>query len=408
MTDNYIIKADKIITVSHHDIIYDGGMVVEKGKIKDIGEWNIIKEKYPHLKTINYENKVITPSLVDCHTHLLEFATSLLYPTVTESTHLLAGKAVLLHALSCGITALGEQICGHPKLNLTVEDYKSSIKDIPMNISFAATSISIGLKNLPHFTSVTGSTPVTYEMLLDEDVLNKISNSSEYPGENIFINATPANLKEENVPRAGEIIYTLEELKKIVKVYHDKNKKIGVHVAGEAAINMALEANVDVLHHAHGITEEQIKKAKAKGIMIVATPIGGTHLTPNSPSEIASIALQGIPIAVATDSYLPPSPKATWLPFIDENERGPEVLMLLANPSMKILYDAGWSENEILALITLNAAKVLQKDHLFGSLEVGKYANFIVLEGVPGLEIIDIEKIEQVYFNGIKVVNRVP
>lgn len=406
MADSYIIKAGKIITVSHHGIIYDGGMVIENGKIKEIGQWNIIKDKYPNFKTLNYENKVITPSLVDCHTHLLEFATSLLYPAVTEKTHLIAGKAVLLHALSCGITALGEQICGHPKLNLTVEDYKLAVTDMPIDISIAATSISIGLKNLPHFTSVTGSTPITYEMLLDEDILNEISSSSEYPGENVFINATPANLKDEDVPRAGEIIYTLEELKKIVKVYHDKSKKIGAHVAGESAINIALQAEIDVFHHAHGITTEQIKKIKEKGKMIVATPIGGTHLAPNSPREILSIALQGIPIAVATDSYLPPSPKAPWLPFLNEKERGPETLMLLAQPSMKMLHDAGWSENEILALITLNAAKVLQKDYLFGSLEVGKCANFIVLEGVPGLEITDIEKIEQVYFNGVKVINR--
>ena len=73
---------------------------------------------------------------------------------------------------------------------------------------------------------------------------------------------------------------------------------------------------------------------------------------------------------------------------------------------MKQLIACGYNENNTLSLITSTPAKILEKDHLFGSLEIGKDANFLVAEGVPGLEIVDIEKIKAVYFRGEKMIQR--
>ena len=100
------------------------------------------------------------------------------------------------------------------------------------------------------------------------------------------------------MPRAGEIIYTLEELKEIVDIYHQFGKQIGTHVAGVEAIDMALEAGFDVLHHAHGISDALIEKASRKGVEVVATPIGGTHLMPNSPEDILKLMDNKIHVSI--------------------------------------------------------------------------------------------------------------
>jgi imidazolonepropionase-like amidohydrolase len=405
MKDSYIVKAGKIVTVSDNGTIYDGAMVVSKGKIIEIGKWKDIKDAYSELKVIDYKDYVITPSLVDCHTHILEYAPGSIYP-VTENTHLMGGMSLLLHTLSCGVTALGEQICGHPQCDIKLEEYKDNISNLPIHVLFSVNSISIGFNPIVHFTSVTGSKSVEVKMLTNRNVLEQMSELTEYPGENIFINATPANLKEDKVPRAGDIIYTLDELKDIVKLFHSKARKIGAHVAGEEGIEMALESGFDILHHAHGISRDLMQRAHKQNVMVVATPIGGTHLVPNSPEEVVQLMKNKITTAVATDSYLPPSNKATWLEFKDDELKGPEVLMKLANPSMKILYDKGYDENEILALITLNGAKILGKENDFGSLKNGMEANFIVTKGIPGLEITEINDIKAVYFKGERVIKR--
>ena len=144
---NYMIRGKKIVTVSHLGTLDNGAMVIENGKIAAIGSWCNVKKQFPDMDVMDCSSYVITPSLVDCHTHLLEFAPTSLYP-VTPETHFLAAKAILFHALSSGITALGEQICGHPLCDFSKEDYQKAVLDLPLDVSFATTSISIGFEKL--------------------------------------------------------------------------------------------------------------------------------------------------------------------------------------------------------------------------------------------------------------------
>ena len=400
-----MIRGKKIVTVSQLETVENGAIVVEGGKIFDVGTWDKMKKQYPTIKLIDCSNFVITPSLVDCHTHLLEFAPTSLYPDAPIN-HFVAGKELLFDALSSGITALGEQICGHPQCDFSVNDYRRAIKDMPIDISFATTSISIGFDELAHFSALTQSKSIDKTELNDLSLVRLIAQASDYPGENIFINATPANFREEEVPRAGEIIYTVEELKQIVDIYHQSGKQIGTHVAGAEAIDMALEAGFDVLHHAHGIPDALIEKASRQGVKVVATPIGGTHLMPNSPEDILKLMDNKIQVSISTDAYLPPFQGATWLPFEDNKLKGPNVLMLIAQPAMQLLKKHHYNDNEILALLTANPAEILGKENQFGKIEIGMDANFLVAEGIPGLEITDVEKIKKVFYKGRQVVNR--
>nr|WP_106779632.1 amidohydrolase family protein [Lysinibacillus timonensis] len=402
----YIVKARKLITVSELGTIDHGAMVIQNGKIMDIGSWNEIKLNYAESKiVVDYGDLVIAPGLIDCHTHLLEFAPSSLYP-ITKHAQLLAAKAILLKALSSGITALGEQLCGSPMLNTDIDELKISLKDFPLDITFATNSISIGFESILHFTSVTGSIAVNRDVLVHPDIIKVISKYNEFAGENVFINATPANFTKELVPNAGELIYSQEELHSIVSIFHSMDKKIGTHVAGKEGIEMALHAGFDVLHHAHGITEEQIERAATQNVMIVATPLGGTHLPPNTINEVIRMIKLNIPVAISSDGYLPLHENTVTFPKVMQGLIGPDSLMTIAHPYLVSMIDAGYDENDALSLITLNPAKILEKENLLGSLTIGKDANFIVSKGIPGLETVDLENIKAVYFKGEKYIQR--
>jgi imidazolonepropionase-like amidohydrolase len=404
---DYLVRAGKLVTVSDkYKTLYDGAFVVVDGMIAEVGDYSILSERYKFLEVLDYSDYIVTPSLVDCHTHVMEYAPSSIFP-VTESTHLMASSALILKALSSGITALGEQICGHPSVRYFKDDYLKVIEHLPIDISFSLSTITIGLPELAHFSGITGASAISKEMLLDEAIIKGLIENSEYPGENIFINATPANFEENFIPRAGEIIYTQKELEYISNMFHMNNKKIGCHVAGEDAIDMAIDAGFDVIHHGHGITKEQIERVKDKSILIVATPLGGTHLPPNSPEEIVELAKSGIVVAISTDGYLPPSKKAPWLKFLNDELKGPESLMLIAHEAMENLRHLKWNENEVLKLITLNPAIVMGRDKQYGSIEAGKNANFLVANGIPGLDITNPEDIKQVFFKGEKIISRI-
>lgn len=406
MDREYIVKANKIVTVGKDKTIVNGAMVISEGKIIDIGNSEEIISKYDELEIEDFEDLVITPSLIDCHTHLLEYAPSTVYP-VTNETYNIAQKALVLQALMSGVTTFGEQICGSPMTVASVKDFKDIAKDLPANIVFSCNSITIGFKDLVNFTSVTGNSSVDKDKLIEDEIIMDLVENSDYPGENIFINATPANLTEDIVPRAGEVIYTQEELDKIVSIFHDKGKRIGCHVAGKEAIEMAIKAGFDVIHHGHDISDNEIKEVSNSNISIVATPLGGTHLKPNSPEEILNLVKNNILVAIATDAYLPPYEGVSWLNFNDKEPKGSPELMEISKKAMEVLIDKGYDENEALALITLNAAKILGVEDKVGSLEIGKDADFIVTNGVPALNFSDSLNVKRVYIKGKCLISRI-
>lgn len=403
MKDNiFAFRAKKIVTVSEKGTIEDGVIIVNDGKIENIGTYEELENELNNILVYDYGEKVITPSLIDCHCHLLEYASGSLYP-VTKETYLEAGRSLLFNALLCGITSIGEQICGSPICDISVDDYIKLAKDLPIRVKFSLNSITIGTNDLASYTCLHKSEQVEKNILSNIETLSTISDKNEFPGENIFINATPANLPLSSVPRAGELIFDEEELKSIVNIFHKKGKRIGAHVAGEEGINLALKCDVDVLHHAHGIIDEQISIVKSNNISIVVTPLGGTHLTPNLPSDILNLVKEGIEVSIATDAYLPP---ASHLNLDKNNLYGSDVLMFIAQPSMKLLFENGFDENVCLSLLTANPAKILGLEDAVGKLDIGMNADFLVADGVPGLEINDPNQISAIFIDGKKLISR--
>ncbi|NJK37165.1 MAG: guanine deaminase [Oscillatoriales cyanobacterium SM2_3_0] len=78
----------------------DGLLVVESGKIKDFGEYRILKKQYPELEITAYPNQLMIPGLIDLHVHypqtemvaaygeqLLEWLNKYTFPTEARFKH---------------------------------------------------------------------------------------------------------------------------------------------------------------------------------------------------------------------------------------------------------------------------------------------------------------------------------
>lgn len=69
-------KADPFIATSEdscYDIYEDGLIVVQDGRVVDVGEYAEISPKYPQLNKIDeYKDAVILPGFVDCHVHYVQ------------------------------------------------------------------------------------------------------------------------------------------------------------------------------------------------------------------------------------------------------------------------------------------------------------------------------------------------
>ena len=71
-SEEFIIRGGWILTMSVNGDIRDGAIHISDGKIKNLGTFSKIREKFPKLKTYGNGSGIVTPGLINAHTHLSE------------------------------------------------------------------------------------------------------------------------------------------------------------------------------------------------------------------------------------------------------------------------------------------------------------------------------------------------
>lgn len=59
---------------SHYVYLEDGVLIVEAGKVKDVGSYENLKQQLGDVKIVDYKNRLITPGFIDTHQHACQSA----------------------------------------------------------------------------------------------------------------------------------------------------------------------------------------------------------------------------------------------------------------------------------------------------------------------------------------------
>ena len=395
-----IIKNGSLITIeSAH--IENKSILIKNGLIAEIIEneqARTIKSK----KVIDANGLIVMPGLIDCHSHMVEYA--------TQYAHHIQGKsqnmgiiANLLEDLKSGITTIGDHHLGHPVLSASTDTIKRIAQSSILNIKIATGMCAIGTEPLCFTSAIMPGTNISFECL-DDNHMSKIAVESEFPGENIFVTATTANLPCALVPNGGKRVFREDRIHQIVEIFHNVGKKIGAHIEGSKNIQLFIDCNGDVIHHGHGASIKQFKGMASKNIFLVATPHGGTSTVPNTPEQIYCALETGVVIAIATDSYLPVHPKSVGLNSL--TFVGPREFLKIFQPTFIYLTRKGVSKIECLKMITLNAAKILDLELEIGSIRKNKKADLILCKGIPVFDFVDTDSILMVIKDGLIEIDR--
>jgi len=382
-----LIRGARVVTASGRGEVAPGTVAVQNGLIAAVGPADDLADLRAAVE-VDASGTVLTPGIVDCHSHLLEYATAGVFGAVGPAQRL-AGYANLLTALRSGITSVGEHHLGHPVLAQPTSAYEEIAVEAPLTVGIAAGFCAIGTDPLTFVSALAPGATISLEEI-DEAAACELARRSSYPGENLFLTATVADLPPEAVPRAGEVVLEPERLKRIVDAFHAEGKRVGAHVEGDEAVAAFLDAGGDVLHHAHGMSPATARRAAREGVALVATPHGGTSRRPLSPEEVAEIVALGVEVALASDSYLAPHPEADWYPRdLDRSvPLGPDRFLYVAKPFLEEMVRRGHSVNETLGLVTRSGARVLGRPDI-GVVEEGCRADLCLWRVLPGLETTD-------------------
>lgn len=190
--------------------------------------------------------------------------------------------------------------------------------------------------------------------------------------------------------------FSLDELKVIVEEAGYTKRKVAAHAIGRQAIKNIVEAGVSTLEHGHFLDKGLAKQMVERGIYYIPTLSGYSvsksgMSTANRPawsiekakgieqfhiSAFRVAAEAGVRIAAGTDSYGD---------LIEE---------------LELMADLGFSRKEALIAATATAAEALGVGNIAGTVEPGKQADLIAVDGNPLNDLLDLKKIKFVVKSG--------
>jgi imidazolonepropionase-like amidohydrolase len=177
---------------------------------------------------------------------------------------------------------------------------------------------------------------------------------------------------------------TIEEIKAVVAAAHDYGFTVAAHAHGAEAIRRAVIGGVDSIEHGTFMDDADMKLMKEHGTWYVPTIIAGRYVQEMAakpgyyPPQVAAKAMQvgpliqatagkaykaGVKIAFGTDAAVYP-----------HGRNAKEFVYMV---------EAGMPAAFALQAATKNAAELLKQSRNLGSVESGKFADIIAVDGNP-------------------------
>src|SRR5438105_1909836 len=214
-----------------------------------------------------------------------------------------------------------------------------------------------------------------------EAVQHKVRDVIKYGAEVIKICATGGVLSKGDDPNASQ--FTLEEMKAIVADAHRLGRRVAAHAHGAEGVRWASEAGVDSVEHGHLMDDAAIATLKKNGTWLVPTLFLTEYMQQNMErSEVPEFSRQ----------------KMRWIAGAAQQnvKKAFDAGVKVAFGTDAAVYPHGWNAGEFhvyvklgmtpLAAIqtaTINAADLLGWKDRVGTLEPGKFADVIAVDGAP-------------------------
>ncbi|MGA8208149.1 MAG: amidohydrolase family protein [Candidatus Dormiibacterota bacterium] len=202
--------------------------------------------------------------------------------------------------------------------------------------------------------------------------------------------------------------FSTAELETLVSEAHSLGLKVTACIGSGEAARRVIEAGVDCIEHGAAVSEATLNLMLERKVWLVTTfsPLvlqardGLAAGMPRAAVEhrqrqigdgarfdgLRTMVAAGVPVAFGTDA---------GSPLVPHGEIVPELQFMV---QVGVCRDA-WAA---LRAITLSAAELLALDYELGSLEVGKLADVVVVNGDPVADLENLRDIADVYIGGTR------
>ena len=403
----YAIQAGHLIVDAGQAERGNSTVIVENGRISRIepgftapGGAIIVDER----------NRTVMPGMTDVHVHLTDTSGQPWYNRYTKKYSVPYDTTLgLTHALEMargGFTTVRD-LGGETSAVIAVRDAVAEGRFPGPRIKVAGAPLSIigG-----HADETTGLPPELAAALNEAHLTPSVCTGAE-ECQKVVRQLAAAGVDWIKIMATGGVLdpgtrgldqhFTDEEMKAICDMAHFNGLKVAAHAHGAKGIDAAVRAGVDSIEHGTFIDEQGVKDMKARGTFYVATlmafsgvsnALGKGIMTPSSEAKTRqtlsvwgkglNLAYRsGVKIALGTDSAVAPHTQANH-----------EVELMVSK--------GGMSPRDALIAATKGGPELMNLSGETGTLDPGKSADLIAVEGDPLVDPTAVQRVDYVMVAG--------
>jgi imidazolonepropionase-like amidohydrolase len=385
-----LLHCSRLLDVRTGRLLARQTLVVEQGRIAAV-QAGYTAASTPQDQVINLENRTVLPGLIDCHVHLEASPSRGSFTeqfTLNPADIAYRAGANALTTLRAGFTTVRD--CGGSGVNTALRK-----------------AVAQGLVPGPRIYSAGVAISSTGGHMDPTDGLNDYMMEKLNPGPAEGVANGPEQCRQavrEQFRRGADLIkiastggvldlskdgtgaqYTEEEMRAVVQTARDLGLPVACHAHGAEGIKRAIRAGVTSVDHGSLMDAEAMQLMAKNRTWYVPTLIAGKSVADTTrqhpgyfPPVIAAKALsvgtqmqgtfgrairQGVQVAFGTDA-------GVFRHGQNAREFG-------------YMTEAGMSPLDAIRSATLNAAALLGDAQSLGTLEAGRYADIVAVEGNP-------------------------
>ena len=359
---------------------------------------------------VDERSKTVMPGMTDAHVHLTDTSGEPWYTSFTKKQSVpYAATVGLTHALEMargGFTSVRD-LGGDTSAVIAVRDAVAEgrfpgprilVSGSPLSIIGGHADAATGLP--PELAEAVNEAHLNPSVCTGPDECQKVVRQLAAAGVDVIkIMATGGVLDPGT--RGLEQHFTDEEMRAIVDMAHKSGLKVAAHAHGARGIDAAVRAGVDSIEHGTFVDDQGIKDMKARGTYYVATLMAFSGIQKLLGKGIMSPASEvktrqtlgswgkglnmayraGVKIALGTDSAVAP-----------HSEANKEVALMVEK--------GGMSPRDALIAATKGGPDLLGIANDTGTLDPGKSADLIAVEGDPLVDPTAVQRVDYVMVAG--------
>ncbi len=404
------IRAGTLIDGTGAPPVDDAVILIEGGRITAVGADIAVPSG---ARVIDLSDQTLLPGFIDAHSHLT-------YPLTgsagwesalvlqSEADFALIGAQHAREVLESGFTAgrdVGARHFSDVALRNAIDEGR--IPGPRLQVAAHALGITGGhCDDSGYVPAVLGHEPGPMEGIANgrDEIRSAIRHQAKYGADVIKICATGGVMSVGDA--VGVQQYAEDELAAVVEAAHMVERRVAAHAHGTEGIKAAVRAGVTSIEHGSLLDDEGIQLMIEHGTYLVSTLFAGDAVTrmardgtitgelaekalaigPVMSSTIGRAHAAGVKVALGVDNI-----------FYDHRTSPRE---------FELLVEAGLSEMDAIRAGTAVAAELLGWEADIGTVQPGRWADLVAVEGDPLADITELQRVIFVMKGGEVVVDR--